>query len=198
MVESHRAAFLRNLGAALPLLALSAVYFTAWRHNWLPSGMTYRSMAQVLQLEFLALHAGAFFGLLVTWQPADRAGRRTRWVLFALLLVPYMALAIRHGWQGALGFLALLLGTYLGWMLNREPEHAKIGLFLRWGTMLLLMVLLANAFGMPKNVEQWVNSYGAYRLGAWYFLSLGLLEAIGFYQLPVWAKLIAAGRSSRR
>jgi hypothetical protein len=195
---ANRTSIPRNLGSALPLLALSAVYFAAWRDGWLPPGMTYRSMAQILQLEFLALHAGAFLGLLVTWQPAERAARRTRWILFVLLLVPYMALAIRHGWEGALGFLALLLGTYLGWMLNREPEQAKIGLFLRWGTMLLLMVVLAHAVGMPKNVERWANSYTAYPLGAWYFLGLGLLEAIGFYQMPVWAKFLAAAHRQRR
>jgi hypothetical protein len=184
----------RNLAAALPLLATSVVYFAAWRADWLPPGMSYRSMTQVLQLEFLALHAGAFLGLLVTWQPQDRAGQRTRWVLFALLLALYVPLAVRYGPGGAVAFLVLILGTYLGWMLNRRAETEKVSLFVRWGAMLLLMVVLASVIGMPKNVERWMNSYGAYRLGAWYFLAIGLLEASGVYQLPIWAKIAATGR----
>ena len=188
---------LRNLAAALPLLLLSASYFAAWRLDWLPPGATHRSMTQLLQLEFLALHAGAFLCLVVTWQPVDRAGRRTRWALFAVLLAFYMTFAVRYGWEGALGFFTLIIGTYLGWMLNRRSESAGAGLFARWGAMLLIMLLLVQVLGMPKNVERWINSYGNARLGAWYFLAIGLLEASGIYQHRIWAR-IAAGEFARR
>jgi hypothetical protein len=168
--------------AALPWLS-AITFLLAWPQ--FPSAF-HDHMARLMELEFLALHAGAFIGLLALWNPGAPIPRLLRWTGIAGLACLYLYAGHSIlGWSGTASLAGIIASTWGGLLWSRHARRARraIELGVRWFLALLAFGILSTLTGMPQSVNEWHLQPQAPLYGALYFTVLGLLEASGLYRL---------------
>lgn len=167
--------------AVLPWLT-AATFLSAWPQ--FPSAF-HDHMARLMELEFLALHAGGFLGLLALWNPQRWVSRTLRWIGIGALGGVYLYAGHSIlGWAGSASLAVMIASTWAGLWWGRQAGRGRraIELGLRWFLALMAFGVLASLTGMPQGVDDWHNQPQAPLYGALYFIVLGLLEASGLYQ----------------
>lgn len=163
---------------------LSAVMFlVAWRHY--PSDSA-THFGKLMELEFLAIHAGAFLGLLILWAPLKRSRRVLR--IVGLLFFCFLYLAGGYStlrWSGVIEIGAMIFTSYSGLLWSADPSRkARIGeIGARWFLGFIVFLFVINGLSLPGDVGTWHKSADVLLAGAIYFAVLGLLELSGIYAL---------------
>jgi hypothetical protein len=142
------------------------------------AALKYRSVlpAHLMDIEFLAIHASLFLGLIAAARPASRRGAALKYAAFASLLCVYAAIALRNiGATAAAVFFFLVLGKFAGLYFNPPDADERAITAARWIMSLVIfmaVIMTARAFGLDD---------AGPAAAAAYFGALGLLEALDFY-----------------
>ena len=173
----------RRLAPALLPWTAAIVYLVAWP---LYGSAFSHHMLLLMELEFIALHAGAFIGLLAIAHPSSPRLRAARWIGLAVFGAVY-AFA---GWAimgpaGLVEIVLVLLATYGGLVFGRGPGRTALAIEvgLRWLISFALFMLLAGLTGAPSGVDTWPEAPQVLLFGAIYFAALGALEWSGLYRM---------------
>ena len=173
-----------DVNSALPNLVLGSCYaLTAFTGVTLPF-MDRHWLGLMMGIEFLVIHSFPF--MMLIGSASSLTGRATtcRQVAFWGLFCIYYAMAASMGGLAAVvTFASLTVATYLGYLLRRTSPGAVGQLAMRWGLSVLVFMITATATGMPEDVEEWFDHTRVLHFGMAYFLSLGLLEISGIYQM---------------
>jgi hypothetical protein len=141
-------------------------------------------LARLMELEFLALHAGGFLGLPLLWSPTRPLPRVLRVLAIGFFGVIYgMGGYGVLGWPGVVELAAMILATYAGVLFARGATRSERAwaTAARWFGCLMLFMLTASLLGMPSGVNEWHETRTTLLFGAAYFLVLATLEASGIY-----------------
>jgi len=170
----------------LPAFATAIAFAHAWMHWGSPFAI---GMAQTIQLEFLVIHAGLFFGVFILVPVSGGVFRALRWIPVVLLAYLYGRGAHSLlGWYGVASIASIFIATYAGLLLaplsggarpHRGRAVTEIGV--RWGIAFLGYGLLGRALGLPQQVNEWIAYREAVALGALYFLLLAVVECTALY-----------------
>ncbi|MEW6077162.1 MAG: hypothetical protein AB1724_05095 [Thermodesulfobacteriota bacterium] len=142
------------------------------------AALRYRSVfpANIMDIEFLAIHASLFLGLIAAARPATRRGAALKYAAFASLLGIYAAIAVRNiDAYSAAVFLFLVLGKFAGMYFNPPDTDERAITAARWIMNLVIfmsVVMIGRAVGADGPGPA---------AAAVYFGALGLLEAVNFY-----------------
>jgi hypothetical protein len=173
----------RNIAAAVCSLLLAAGYASLKYEHRPLLGMGWHGMGQLMQIEFLVIHSFPFITVVALLRPSTPKGKMFRRIAFWGLLILYISGAYSMGgWWGILTFAGLTLATYLGFLLHMTRGLEILRLGFRWLVSFVLFLVLAGFTRMPEAVESWSDTSKVYAFGFYYFLILGVLEWIGFYQ----------------
>lgn len=173
----------RRLGPALMPWVTALVYLVAWP---LYGTAFSEHLLLLMELEFIALHAGAFLGFLAFWNPSSSRARTVRWAGLAVFgaVYAFAGWAIM-GLAGLIEIVVMLLATYGGLLFghsgNRLWLAVEVGV--RWFLALVLFMVLAGLTGAPSAVDEWIEAPQVLLFGAIYFACLGALEFSGLYRL---------------
>lgn len=141
-------------------------------------------LARLMELEFLALHAGGFLGLPLLWSPSRWFARVLRVLAIGFFAAIYGLGGYGVlGWPGVFELAAMILATYAGVLLARGASRSERALATgaRWFGCLMLFMLTAAVLGMPSEVNEWHETRTTLLFGALYFIVLATLEASGLY-----------------
>lgn len=162
----------------------SAVMFlVAWRHFPSDSAIHF---GKLMELEFLAIHAGAFLGFLILWSPLKRSRRLLRCV--GLLVFSFLYLAGGYStlrWSGVIEIGAMIFTSYSGlfWSADAKRTARIMETGARWFLGFIVFLFVINGLSLAGDVATWHKSADALLAGAIYFAVLGLLELSGIYRL---------------
>lgn len=168
--------------AAVPLFIASATYLVGIFRFGTPYAT---HLGNLMQLEFLAVHAGAFLGFFVFWAPSTKWGHVGRIVgILAFGAIYFLGAYGALGWTGILEF-GLMIGlTYAG-LLIPDRSGARWGrvveVGVRWVFTTFAFMIIAGIAGTPSDVGTWHEHRSVLVFGAAYFLVLGLVEATGIF-----------------
>lgn len=168
--------------AAIPLFIAS----TTFAVGTFQFGSAYAThLGKLMQLEFLAMHAGAFLGLLLFWAPATKGGRAARTIGILIFSALYLLGAYGEmGWLGTVEFSLLIGLTYAG-LIIPDRSAARLGrvaeVGVRWLFTLVAFMIVGGIAGTPSDVGTWPEHRSVLIFGAFYFLVLGLMELTGLY-----------------
>lgn len=194
--DSAAAPYWKCLAAGLPPLLLG-VQFLGASLDWGRPFLSGPTLAPLVQVEFLALHAGLFlgaFGFAPASGAEQRAGQRA--ILVGLVLF-YLLMALGISWRVALEFFLLMLGTNLGLLLTRQQGTVMAQMVARWTIGFVLFLALAILFELPKNLEHWVDAEQVLHVGAAYFLGIAFLDLAGFFLRSVPRFYLTLAKQSR-
>jgi len=208
-----------RLTAALPAFVIALLYYRALEDQVVFPGVSWRDLVTLLQVEGLVIHSFCFLGFI--WIAlARRRGFWPLEVVFWLLAALYFGVSLNYGAKGPLYFIAATLATYPVFFFPRQVEPTKERNFtqvlynihpqappksrfpkmdglsvqtlvFRWALCFILYFGLFVLFGLPNNVDRWQTTSAVFRMGTAYFFTLGLLEAVGFYEVEKWKMLLA-------
>lgn len=170
---------------ALPVafqLSTAAVVLYGWVRFPAPFA---EHLARLMQLEFLALHAGGFLGIPLMLRPQGTLLRALRMLWLVLMGGIYAAGGYGAlGWPGVIELALMIAVTYAGAFTRSRVERAKrtteIGV--RWIGGLMLFGLLAHLFDLPSDVNSWHTVRATLLFAATYFALLAAVESTGFYR----------------
>ena len=168
--------------AVISLLIASVSYMVAAARFGTPYAT---HLGNLMQLEFLAVHAGAFLGLLIFWPPSTIRGHIGRIVGIGFFSLIYLLGAFgTMGWIGAFEF-ALMMGLTYGGVLIPGVDAKRIGrvgeLGVRWLITMFVFMIVAGICDTPSDVDSWAEHRSVLVFGAAYFLVLALFESTGIY-----------------
>jgi len=172
----------RNLPAASGNLFLSFLFYSASHGDYL-LGTSFRHLGLVMQIEFLAIHSFPFLVFIAIAKPDSLKKRMGQlFLFFGLLAIYFMFAWIGGKWIGIFMFIGLSVITYLGLLFKIQSEERYKELGVRWIICLFIFLLTSGIADMPSDVGSWNSSTAVLKFGQIYFLILGLIEIIGFYQ----------------
>ncbi|MBL0164523.1 MAG: hypothetical protein IPP82_13020 [Xanthomonadales bacterium] len=159
------------------------LFFIAWPEYPSESGV---HLGKLMELEFLAIHAGVSLGMLVYWVPTKQSTRLLRLVGFVFFGALYLLGGYStSGWTGTFEIAAMIVTSYSGLLWGtgaaRQARIMEIGV--RWFLALLVFIFVTTWLMLPKDVATWHESASVLLAGAIYFAVLGLLEFSGVYRL---------------
>jgi hypothetical protein len=164
------------------ILATTAIVFALGWSRF--PGPFAEQLGRLMQLEFVALHAGGFLGIPLFMQPQRTVGRvaRVLWLLLMAVIYFNAGYAVMR-WQGVLELTLMMATTYSGvvWSrgVARRRRVSEVGM--RWGLGLLLFAAALAIFDVPSKVETWSEARDVLLAGSVYFLALAVVEASPFY-----------------
>ena len=173
----------KNIVSAAPELILSASFLSYLYLDEPILGWSKRTLTDVMKIEFIVIHAGAFLGWVGLYNPKTFRGKVFQWVCFFSLLAMYTFFASQAGWAGIALFFGLTFTTYFGLILNWHDVNAQIRLGARWIVCFIAFFAGPGFFDTPENVGSWGGKLSVIKAGAAYFAILGLVELSGFYQV---------------
>jgi hypothetical protein len=136
----------RHLIAALPMTLIVAQYYAVSRTGEGFFGVSAELLERGILLEFFAIHATGFLGVLALI-PARGRLRILKIAGFGALSVLYLVIAFNEGWAAAL-FLAGLILLKLAPFLATPPDlHTGATLGLRWGFQMIVFLSVFSFFG---------------------------------------------------
>jgi len=175
--------FWKNLASSLSLFLLAAAYMAPYSRLVEILELGHGRLGQLMELELLVIHSFPFLAFIGLAQPETKKLQVLRIIGFWGFLAMYIGFAFSmDGWAGILTFAGLTLITYVGFFLRITQGKLVAQLTVRWLVNFILFLLFCGITEMPDNVERWHNYNQAYDFGLYYFLSLGIVEASGFYQ----------------
>lgn len=167
----------RHLLAALPAALVVAQYYVVSRHGvgWFGIGPEF--LERGILLEFIAIHATGFLGVL-TLLPVTGRLRIARFAGMAVLFAFYLLIASGQGWDAAL-FLAYLMAIKLGPFALAPPDlHTGATLGLRWGFQTAVFLSVFSFFG----------GFDSLRAGAVYWTLITAAELLGMTEVELFQK----------
>jgi hypothetical protein len=172
---------LANFLAALPLLVTGAAYGIAGLGGHWFLGFSAHSLVVLFQVEFAALHSGAFLPAFGSARRGKSLRKRIVWdLVFWTLVSLYMLMTLKLAWYGPLLFVAAVAGTY--WSARRgwaEPRnlHPLLG---RWLVNVAAYLAIVFLLGLHREEVRWDGEPKVQVAGLLYFTALGLMEWSGF------------------
>ena len=164
----RQAAQWRHLLAALPMAMIVVQYYAVARTGVGYFGVTAELLQRGILLEFIAIHATGFLGVL-TIIPARGRLQLVRIAGFLALSAFYLWIAFNQGWEAAL-FLAGLIALKLAPFLFKPPDlHTGATFVLRWGIQTVVFLSVFSFFG----------GFDSLRAGAIYWSAITLAELFG-------------------
>jgi len=158
----------RHLLAALPMALIVAQYYAVSRTGEGFFGVSAELLERGILLEFIAIHATGFLGVLILF-PARGRQRILKIAGFGALSAFYLMIAFNEGWAAAL-FLAGLICLKLAPFLSTPPNlHTGATLGLRWG---FQMVVFLSVFSF-------LGGFESLRAGTIYWSVIMLAELFG-------------------
>ena len=151
-----------------------------------PGGAGAERFGALLQLEFLAVHAGLLFGFTAFWHPEPRSSRALRVIALGVFALFYaVAGHAVDGWVGVVGVAGMIVGTHGGllWGAAGARHRRALEIAVRWlVSFALLMAGIAWADPADGDLGRWTRSGEALWFGAAFFAVLGLVEASGIHR----------------
>lgn len=139
---------------------------------------------RLLAMQFLVVHAVMML-YVVAWfrrraLDQGRSGEAklltgTLWVFYAVYLIGAWSIG---GPFGVVEFAALAAGTFLGAWDERHGRRELMQIGARWAVAFMALVVVVNAFSLPKRVEHWPGAYGSVVAAGVYFGVLSAAEAV--------------------
>ena len=174
--------------AVVPLAVVAAAYLIAWISSFSAPILTMDALGGLLQIEFIAVVAGAFLVLPAAMAVSSEDPRAfLQWAIFLLLL----GLFARATWQSygfgaTLAFVGLVVVTYgpglAGWRGREQRLGWSAAIFLRWLLYLIALVVVIEVFDLPTSVDWWVSRPEVAPAGFFYFLAISLVELSGVFE----------------
>lgn len=143
-------------------------------------------LGKVMELEFLAIHAGAFLGMLVLWVPKKPLIRLLRAIGFAFFCALYLIGGYRIlRWLGMFELGWMILASYSGllWGVGADRKQRIMEIGSRWFFGFIIFLFVINWRSLPSDVATWHEDADSLLAGAIYFAALGFLELSGFYRV---------------
>lgn len=140
---------------------------------------------KLMELEFLAIHAGAFLGMLVLWVPKKPSSRLLRAIGVAFFCALYLLGGYRTlHWQGMFELGWMILASYSGllWGVGADRKQRIMETGSRWFFGFMIFLFVIHWRGLPSDVATWHKNADSLLAGAIYFAVLGMLELSGIYR----------------
>lgn len=164
------------------LWSTAAMFLIAWLNY--PSDST-AHYGKLMELEFAAIHAGAFLGFQVYWAPSKPLKRRLRVVGLILFCLLYAVWGYKTlGWVGVVELGTIIFVTYSGllWITGAERKVRVAETFARWFVAFVVIQFVIYWTRLPGDVATWHQTAHSVLAGAIYFAVLGLFELSGIYR----------------
>ena len=171
---------LRDAGSAGPELSLAVTCLLALLRPDIEARFAPR-IGPILGMEFMALHAFGFLGLIALAKPAERWKQRLRIPAFLGLCVFYSITIYDWGTDAVVTFWTLMLSTYAGFLLHDAPEHRRQTLSWRWGIAFGLFFGMAMAAGLTAEFFNLRSPRKEFVFGLLFFAALGLCDLVHLY-----------------
>ena len=148
-------------------------------------------LSGLIPLEFLAIHGGPFMIGVVAAKLETCLGRVCQWIVFLWFASFYSLFAGQLGGVSTVVmFYAMMLSTYLGFLLNLNAPDRLRQLFLRWIVSFFLFIIPALTIEGTGKMSNWGKGHPSLLLfGAIYFGAMAVVELIGFYDLNIWERM---------
>jgi predicted RNA-binding Zn-ribbon protein involved in translation (DUF1610 family) len=202
--------FASRLGSALPDLGTAWLFAWCWKNplGWQP-GLA-AALGQIVLMEFLVAHSGAFFAALVSAEPGAGAsrGKLGAALLLCLIYLPFAAaFAAGNGSWWPLGAFAWLLAGRVAMVANSRgwSEFEKKRLHFYWGNGAALYILFCfaavvlpvPALGFERARVPWSGwAISPQHVMCWGVLYFSALAAMKLLENPRWIESMPGQEAS--
>ena len=174
VVDTHRT--WRTMLASIPYAFMATQLGVYWssglRFPW-ESG---RTLAEVVNVEFLSFTSMFFLGWVFVYEPESRTARVAKWSMFVALCAAFVAIAENNLSRLAYVELVVLSGAKWGFLIVSPPREARLRIIVsRWAQHMLLFAIIGFTIGAQDDGTL------AIEFGTLYFATLAVLEFFGLH-----------------
>ena len=171
---------LRDVASAGPELALAVTCLLALLRPDVQAQFAPK-IGRILGMEFMALHAFGFLGMVALSNPTERWKKMLRIPAFLALGGVYSVIIYDWGTEAVVTFWSLMFTTYAGFLFHDAPEHRRSTLYLRWAFAFGLFFATAILGALVAEFFNYRSPQKEFLFGLIFFAALGLCDLVRFY-----------------